>query len=76
MMAHVLPTSVTFADQWHLFMRVPDFALHITVTWSSTGPILSDMAIAVSASLLQPSGTMFRHTVELKTSFANSSHHR
>ena len=50
-----------------LFAHVPDFVLHITVTWSSTGPTLSEMVFEVSASLLQPSGTNFRHTFQLRT---------
>jgi len=35
-----------------------------TVIWSSTGPIPNDMDLGVSASLLRPSVTHFRHTFE------------
>jgi len=75
-MAHVLRTSVTFAVQKHLLMRVPGFALHIPVIWSSIGPILSDMVLlGVSASLLRLSGTNFRHnTFELRALVVNYLH--
>jgi len=60
--------------QQHLLMHVPGFALQITVIWSSSGPIPSDMVLGVSSSVLLQSGTNFRHTFELGIFVVNSLH--
>jgi len=71
---YVLPTSVTFAIQWHLLVHVPGFALQITVIWLSTGPMPWATVLGVSAALLWPSRTNFSHTFEMRQSVVNNVH--